>query len=116
MSRGLWHEHAATPRQQRLVFSTVTARIRQRVRTTQADLLLGMLRSARASQKSLSLPEIMCAGIAQHGARFHELRSRGFVIANETERTQDGRVLSRYVLRHDPEIDSPNSSDSEGHK
>ncbi|MFZ0866194.1 MAG: hypothetical protein WAU76_10415 [Candidatus Sulfotelmatobacter sp.] len=46
----------------------------------------------------------MAAGIAQHGARFAELRQRGFVIDNELERAADGHVLSRYWLRHDPEL------------
>jgi hypothetical protein len=64
-----------------------------------------MLRQARASGAAVELPQIMAAGIAQHGARFNELRTRGFEIVNETERGTDGRVLSRYWLRHDPERD-----------
>jgi hypothetical protein len=63
-----------------------------------------MLRQARANGRAVQLPEIMVAGIAQHGARFNELRSRGFVIENETERDSGG-VRSRYYLRHDPELD-----------
>jgi hypothetical protein len=47
----------------------------------------------------------MQAGIAQHGARFKELRDQGFEIENEMERTRDGVVLSRYWLRFDPERD-----------
>lgn len=74
-------------------------------RQRQADVLLAMLRQARARGESLPLPQVMTAGIAQHGARFHELRARGFVIQNETERASDGRVLSRYYLRFDPERD-----------
>lgn len=66
---------------------------------------LSMLRQARASGAAVELPQIMAAGIAQHGARFNELRTRGFEIVNETERGTDGRVLSRYWLRHDPERD-----------
>jgi hypothetical protein len=72
---------------------------------TQAGVLLSMLRQARASGVPVELPQIMGAGIAQHSARFNELRSRGFVIVNKTERSTDGRVLSRYWLRHDPEQD-----------
>jgi hypothetical protein len=53
----------------------------------------------------LELPEIMAVGIAQHGARLNELRHRGYVVKNETRRTEDGRTLSRYWLRFDPERD-----------
>src|SRR5262245_33525389 len=72
---------------------------------TQNEELLLMLRTARAQGKPVNLYEIMAAGIAQHGARFNELRARGFVILNELERSHDGRVLSRYWLRIDPELD-----------
>jgi hypothetical protein len=78
---------------------------RSRGRGTQAGVLLTMLRQARASGVSVELPQIMAAGIAQYGARFNELRARGFVIFNQTERRTDGRVLSRYWLHHDPERD-----------
>ena len=44
-------------------------------------------------------------GIAQHSARLFEIRKRGFVVENQTERAADGRVLSRYWLRYDPERD-----------
>jgi hypothetical protein len=98
----LWRDHEATPRQEHLLFG----RRKQTDRLTQADVLLTMLREARALGRALELPEIMRAGIAQHGARFNELRSRGFVIENELERAHDGRVLSRYWLRFDPERDS----------
>jgi hypothetical protein len=101
MSR-LWRDHPATPRQQPLAFRAS----RGRGRATQADVLLSMLRGARAQGKAVELPEIMAAGIAQHGARFNELRSRGFVIENELDR--DGRLSlhSRYRLKHDSELDS----------
>ena len=49
--------------------------------------------------------EIMRAGIAQFTARIFELRERGFRIDNEMQRSTDGRVLSRYWLRFDPERD-----------
>jgi hypothetical protein len=48
----------------------------------------------------------MAVGIAQHGARFKEIRERGFVVVNQLERAEDGRILSRYFLRHDPERDA----------
>ncbi len=76
----------------------------RRGRPTQADLLIAMLREARAHARPLELPEIMRAGIAQHGARFNELRARGFVIENDTTR-EAGAVRSQYWLRHDPEQD-----------
>jgi hypothetical protein len=62
-----------------------------------------MLRDARAQGKPLQLPTIMQAGIAQHGARFNEIRARGFVIENELQRSPDGAVRSRYRLTFDPE-------------
>jgi hypothetical protein len=71
---------------------------------TQKAELLAMLRAARAESKPLTLVQIMGVGIAQHGARFNELRSLGFVIENELEYVS-GRVHSRYYLRHDPEQD-----------
>jgi hypothetical protein len=98
----LWRNHEATPSQQYLIF----ARRKQPERLTQADLLLGMLCKAREFGRAVELPEIMQAGIAQHGARISELRERGFLIENDLERLPDGRVLSRYWLRHDPEQDS----------
>jgi hypothetical protein len=68
------------------------------------ELLIAKLRESRSMGRPLELPEIMRLGIAQHGARIAELRDRCFVIENELERT-DSRVLSRYWLRHDPELD-----------
>lgn len=61
-----------------------------------------MLREARSQNRALELPAIMQAGIAQHGARFNEIRSRGFVVANELER-DNGAIRSRYRLTFDPE-------------
>lgn len=102
MNGGLWRGHPATPaQQQRLVFRERKAR---RKVITQADVLLDMLRKARESGKAVALPEIMQAGIAQHGARFNEIRSLGFVVENETDREGD-IVRSRYWLRFDPERD-----------
>ena len=98
---GLWHNHASTPRQQEIVFS----KTKRRGRPTQADVLLAMLREARRNGRPLELPQIMQAGIAQHSARFNELRRLGFDIQNEMERDARGRVISRYWLRHDPEQD-----------
>jgi hypothetical protein len=65
-----------------------------------------MLRRTREKGGALELPEIMAVGIAQHGARFKEIRERGFVVVNQLERAEDGRILSRYFLRHDPERDA----------
>ena len=97
---GLWRDHPATPHQHQLPF---TPKRKRGSRPTQADVLIGLLRSARAQRKPLELPEIMRAGIAQHGARFKEIRDQGFEIENEMERTADGAILSRYWLRFDPE-------------
>jgi len=96
---GLWREKPATANQQRLVFREQKPR-----RVTQADVLLAMLRRARAAGKAVELPEILQVGIAQFTARIFELRERGFQIENEMERG-DGQVKSRYWLRSDPELD-----------
>jgi hypothetical protein len=102
----LWRGHAATPTQQSLCFEPESKRPRKRrAGLTQADVLLGMLRAARAAGKPLELPEIMRAGIAQHGARFNELREQGFEIVNEMERG-DGIVRSWYQLNFDPRTDT----------
>lgn len=98
----LWREHAATPHQQLLPFGK---RANRRTRQTQADLLIGMLRATRTTKTPLGLPAIMKAGIAQHGARFKEIRDRGFRVENVMERRPDGAVHSWYWLRHDPERD-----------
>lgn len=97
-----WRGHPATPRQQELPFHENGKRRRKQV--TQADVLIGMLRDARAKRVPLDLPTIMRVGIAQHGARFKEIREQGFQIENEMERTATG-IVSRYWLRYDPEFD-----------
>jgi len=97
----LWPDHEATPQQRRLTFGKAN----RRGRLTQTDFLLSMLRGARAAGRAVELPEIMQAGIAQHGARMKEIRQLGFVVRNELERSPDGRVLSRYWLECDPEQD-----------
>lgn len=89
----LWRGHTATPR-------------KQRKQLTQAEILIEKLRTARTNGIALELPEIMRAGIAQHGARFKEIREQGFEIRNEMERTAEGAVLSRYWLTFDPEVDA----------
>lgn len=98
---GFWRGHPATPHQQDLPFAR-----RRRKQVTQADVLIGMLRSARTNRIPLELREIMRAGIAQHGARFKEIREQGFEIRNEMERTTEGVVCSRYWLTFDPEVDA----------
>jgi hypothetical protein len=100
MNGGLWHGHPATPRQEQLAFKSS----RKCPRPTQADVIVELLREQRAQGKPLELPEIMAAGIAQHGARLHEIRSHGFVVVNETDR-DGGVVRSRYYLTFDPERD-----------
>ena len=74
-------------------------------RPTQSELLIAKLRELRAIGKALELPEIMRLGIAQHGARFNELRRRGFIVENELDHNLAGVVHSRYWLRFDPERD-----------
>jgi hypothetical protein len=96
-----WRGHLATPHQQDSPFGR-----KRRKQVTQADVLIGMLRDSRSKRIPLELPEIMRAGIAQHGARFKEIREQGFVIRNEMERTAEGVVLSRYWLTFDPEVDA----------
>jgi len=98
----LWRGHPGTSKQQYLPFGTRTNR---RIRQNQADLLIEMLRTARANHPPLSLPQIMGVGIAQHGARFKEIRDRGFRVENVMERRADGAVHSWYWLRFDPERD-----------
>jgi hypothetical protein len=102
MSGGLWRGHPAAPHQQELPFDRIRKRRKQ---VTQADVLIGLLRDARTKCIPLELPEIMRVGIAQHGARFKELREHGFQIENVMERTAEGVVRSWYWLRHDPEMD-----------
>ena len=96
-----WRGHPATPLQQILPFGT---RRKHRSQPTQADVLIAMLRAARANRSPLELPEIMKVGIAQHGARFKEIRERGFKVENEMERTAEGVIVSRYWLTFDPEV------------
>jgi hypothetical protein len=96
-----WRGHPATPNQQQLPFDGTRKR---RKPVTQAEVLIGLLRDRCARKTALELPDIMRAGIAQHGVRFKEIRERGFVVRNEMERTADG-IHSRYWLEHDPEAD-----------
>ena len=98
---GLWKDHPATPRQQTLF---KTAR-RRGAKPNQADVLISMLRDARSQNRALELPAIMKAGIAQHGARFNEIRARGFEVENELDR-DNGAIRSRYVLKFDPEMEA----------
>ena len=97
----LWWDNPATLRSQQLAFG----KRRRRKTVTQADVLLQLLRAARAENRALQLPDIMRAGIAQFTARIFELRDRGFVIENEMEKDSEGRVLARYWLGFDPERD-----------
>jgi hypothetical protein len=99
VNSGLWRSHVATPRQKQLTLTSG----RKNSRPTQADVILGLLRERRAEGKPLELWEIMSAGIAQHSARFNEIRSRGFVVENEINRDSNGVVRSCYWLKFDPE-------------
>ena len=99
---GLWRDNPATPSQQQFAFRPGRKRSSK---PNQAAVLLSLLRKAREAGKALTLPEILQTGIAQFTARIFELREQGFVIENEMQRAEDGRVLSRYWLRHDPERD-----------
>lgn len=95
--RALWRNHSATAAQQQyLPFGN------GKKRPTQATVLLEMLREARRRGESLQLPAILKAGLAQHSARFNELRERGFQIENEMTRV-DGIIHSVYRLLYDPE-------------
>lgn len=102
MRAGLWRTNPATPSQKCFAFGTSR---KSTGKVTQADVLIAMLRKARSENRALDLPEILQAGIAQFTARIFELRERGFEIENEMRRSPDGRVLSRYWLRFDPERD-----------
>lgn len=95
----LWRGHGAAPQQQ------LASSRRRNLGPCQRDVLLAMLRGARADRRPVELPDIMRAGIARTGPRVAELRERGFVIKNCLERAHDGRMLSRYWLCHDPERD-----------
>ena len=99
---GLWRDNPATPAQRQFALRPSRKRT---LKPTQAAVLLSLLRKAREAGKALTLPEILQTGIAQFTARIFELREQGFVIENEMQRAEDGRVLSRYWLRHDPERD-----------
>jgi hypothetical protein len=109
VSGGLWRDNPATKSQQRLVLAPLASAPRGKPRratpgrVTQADILKAMLRERREHGTALELYEILRTGIAQFTARIFELRQRGFVIDNELGRDLDGRVLSRYWLRFDPE-------------
>jgi hypothetical protein len=103
----LRRNHGATRCQGRLPFPHVDSLSKQRSGPTKRTVLLTLLLDARVVGRVVQLPEIMALGMAQHGALFNELRSLGFEIRNEIERSADGRVLSRYSLAHDPERDPP---------
>ena len=77
MTHGLWRDHEAIPRQQRLMLNSG----KKHGRPTQAALPTAMLRGARARGRPLELPEVD----ARQGSRSMEhdspgqLRTRGFV-------------------------------------
>jgi hypothetical protein len=104
--RGLWRGHPATERQARLASGAAETKKPPRPqRMTQADLILGLLRQARAAGEPLQLAAILQTNIAQYCARLAELRERGRRITNRTKHDEDGHVLSEYVLVFDAERD-----------
>ncbi len=105
---GLWRDYPATAQQEAMAAAappSASPSGEKPKRTTQADLLIALMRARRAERKALELPEIRNLGIYQHTARFFEIRERGFVVDNEMEHAADGTVHSRYWLRFDPERD-----------
>lgn len=87
--RALWPGCATTPAQQQASG-----------RLSKADMMLAMLRAARARGAALSLAEIVRAGVAQHSARILELRQRGHKIRNHMVRL-NGVAHSTYTLDFD---------------
>lgn len=101
---GLWRNHPATETQLTFVFQASPPP--PSGRTTQTDVLIGLLRARRADGLTLELPDILAAGIAQHSARLLELRARGFIIENSMRRSPTGHVVySGYRLLFDPQRD-----------
>ena len=66
---------------------------------TRAERLLALLCSRKG--RRVTLPEVQRIAGAQHGARILELRRRGFVIENVSERVH-GETHSSYILRSGP--------------
>jgi hypothetical protein len=74
-------------------------------RLSQAERILWMLRTARAENRAVGVPELMAADVAHFTARIFELRRRGFVIDNKVGRSDGGQLRSLYRLVHDPQRD-----------
>jgi len=72
-----WRGLPATSARNSLVFPFGTGR------KAQVDVLIGILRNARAEGRASELPEIMAVSIAQHGTRLNEIRGRGFVVEKQ---------------------------------
>jgi hypothetical protein len=102
----LWRDVPATGNQLRLFDQAQPPKKppQRHGRITQADLILSLLRAARARGTPLSLPEILGLGVAQYSARLKELRDAGHVIQNRLKRI-DGVTHSWYELVHDVEHD-----------
>lgn len=64
-------------------------------RLSQAERILKLLQERRGDW--IPLPEILALGIAQYGARIHELRRDCYKIENRTDHS-DGRILSWFRL------------------
>jgi hypothetical protein len=97
----LWHGHDATPAQ----VSLFDQPDQSAKKPTQADLILNLLRLARARGTPLPFPEILKLHVGQYNARLKELRQQGYEIKNEMTRTADGTIHSTYRLVFDPVVD-----------
>ena len=72
---------------------------------TQRAAILRLLLDAKGSW--VPLPEILALGIAQYGARIHELRRMGFSIENKTERIAGARHPWFRLLGDVPTPETP---------
>jgi hypothetical protein len=70
-------------------------------RKTQRGKILGRLVDARGAW--VPLPQILALGVAQYGARIHELRALGFRIENRKEHI-DGVLHTWFRLDSGPAI------------
>jgi hypothetical protein len=75
------------------------------IRDTHVQKTIALLRANK--HRRVPLPDIQRAAGAQHGTRLKEIRSLGYVIANETERTSNGETHSFYILRAEPDETVP---------
>ena len=69
-------------------------------RQTRVQKVIALLRAHK--NRRVPLPQILHAGGAQFGARLKEIRSLGYIVENQMERTPDGEIHSWHVLRAEP--------------